>query len=572
MTKSSPASYRDIDDDGYTDVSGGIPYYISDGKGGTPVPAARRRFGPRSPRRPVRSSRGPAISTPPLRATARSRQQHRRPGRRERQVAVVQRPAGQRQFAGRGRRRCAGHEAGAVRRHLLRLEISSRSATCSAQCRRRRAPRTPTGRPGRQRRPRRGEPGGGLLDNAFGNQSLSIFSTGNGAPGFGTTAPPSPRPACRSAPPRSSAAPAGTRSSDYSQVVDNDVDRVVEPRAGRQRHERASTSWPTAPTRPATRPSTRSATAPSRGPRGAAPAARRRSRRAPRRSSTRHGARPAGRRRTPSRSARRSCRAPRTSTTSRSSRAPARSTPAARSTSPRACRAGVTPETWRPGGYAGQQWAAFPHVVAPGGSSEQQFSVEGGGRIKVSDRYLVRTDRVDRTFTSSPSGERERVHVQRAGLPDRRLAARQAAPERRAHGRPHGLRPLAVRRERRLHRRPGVADADVQLDGPGRRRPALARPRRRRRRRPRPAGDELEHRRQPRHRLREVGDRQGRVRPLHVPRAGQQRPGRLRPRPEGAMADGMFIGLQHQLRGGEPAADRLQAPRSTSTTRSTGRG
>ncbi len=43
VTKSSPASYRDMNGDGYTDLSGGLLYYISDGK--TPIPGGLDAFG-----------------------------------------------------------------------------------------------------------------------------------------------------------------------------------------------------------------------------------------------------------------------------------------------------------------------------------------------------------------------------------------------------------------------------------------------------------------------------------------------------------------------------------------------
>src|SRR5262249_10111865 len=47
VTKDSPVSYRDLNGDGYTDLSGGLLYYISDGKGhrGTPVPGGPTAFG-----------------------------------------------------------------------------------------------------------------------------------------------------------------------------------------------------------------------------------------------------------------------------------------------------------------------------------------------------------------------------------------------------------------------------------------------------------------------------------------------------------------------------------------------
>ncbi len=43
VTKASPASYRDMNGDGYTDMSGGLLYYISDGA--TPIPGGLDAFG-----------------------------------------------------------------------------------------------------------------------------------------------------------------------------------------------------------------------------------------------------------------------------------------------------------------------------------------------------------------------------------------------------------------------------------------------------------------------------------------------------------------------------------------------
>lgn len=43
ITKSSPVSYRDMNGDGYTDLSGGLLYYISDGA--TPIPGGLDAFG-----------------------------------------------------------------------------------------------------------------------------------------------------------------------------------------------------------------------------------------------------------------------------------------------------------------------------------------------------------------------------------------------------------------------------------------------------------------------------------------------------------------------------------------------
>ena len=71
VTKSSPASYRDMNGDGYTDLSGGLLYYISDGKTADPRRPGRVRCRGHVVR--LRSScwRGPVTSTRRSRATAR---------------------------------------------------------------------------------------------------------------------------------------------------------------------------------------------------------------------------------------------------------------------------------------------------------------------------------------------------------------------------------------------------------------------------------------------------------------------------------------------------------------------
>ena len=43
VTKSSPVSYRDLNGDGYTDLSGGLLYFISDGQ--TRIPGGPTNFG-----------------------------------------------------------------------------------------------------------------------------------------------------------------------------------------------------------------------------------------------------------------------------------------------------------------------------------------------------------------------------------------------------------------------------------------------------------------------------------------------------------------------------------------------
>ena len=50
----------------------------------------------------------------------------------------------------------------------------------------------------------------------------------------------------------------------------------------------------------------------------------------------------------------------------------------------------VSPDEWRPGDYRGEQFDAFPSLIAPGQSDQQKFTLSGPGSYKVSDRVLRR--------------------------------------------------------------------------------------------------------------------------------------------------------------------------------------
>ena len=70
VTQGVAAVWRDLNGDGYVDLSGGMPYYISDGA--TKIPGGPTSFGVRTRvPRPARSSRGPETSTRVSRDTAR---------------------------------------------------------------------------------------------------------------------------------------------------------------------------------------------------------------------------------------------------------------------------------------------------------------------------------------------------------------------------------------------------------------------------------------------------------------------------------------------------------------------
>jgi subtilisin family serine protease len=51
----------------------------------------------------------------------------------------------------------------------------------------------------------------------------------------------------------------------------------------------------------------------------------------------------------------------------------------------------VSPDAWRPGDYRGDSFEAFPSLVAPGESDTQTFQLAGTGKYQVSDQVLRRT-------------------------------------------------------------------------------------------------------------------------------------------------------------------------------------
>jgi hypothetical protein len=62
-------------------------------------------------------------------------------------------------------------------------------------------------------------------------------------------------------------------------------------------------------------------------------------------------------------------------------------------------QARVSPNEWRVGDYRGTEYPVFTHLIAPGGSDAQSFTIEGPGTWQVSDRQLLRTD--SETFSMS---------------------------------------------------------------------------------------------------------------------------------------------------------------------------
>jgi subtilase family protein len=62
----------------------------------------------------------------------------------------------------------------------------------------------------------------------------------------------------------------------------------------------------------------------------------------------------------------------------------------------------VTPSEWRPGDYRGTEYDVFPSVLAAGESDTQSFDLDGAGTYALSDRYLTKTDSETFPFTTAP--------------------------------------------------------------------------------------------------------------------------------------------------------------------------
>lgn len=62
----------------------------------------------------------------------------------------------------------------------------------------------------------------------------------------------------------------------------------------------------------------------------------------------------------------------------------------------------VSPGEWRAGDYRGDEHPVFSHLMAPGSSDTQEFSIDGpAGTWQVSDRQMVRTDSETFSFSSA---------------------------------------------------------------------------------------------------------------------------------------------------------------------------
>jgi hypothetical protein len=61
----------------------------------------------------------------------------------------------------------------------------------------------------------------------------------------------------------------------------------------------------------------------------------------------------------------------------------------------------VSPDDWRPGTYRGTEYPGFVHSLKPGESATKTFTVTGPGNYRVRDRYLRKTDTEKMSFRSS---------------------------------------------------------------------------------------------------------------------------------------------------------------------------
>jgi hypothetical protein len=63
--------------------------------------------------------------------------------------------------------------------------------------------------------------------------------------------------------------------------------------------------------------------------------------------------------------------------------------------------ASVSPDQWRVGDYRGDEWDVFAHIIAPGGADSQLFNIDGAGFYDISDRYLTQSGSESFSFTTS---------------------------------------------------------------------------------------------------------------------------------------------------------------------------
>ena len=410
--------------DGYTDLSGGLLYYISDGE--TPVPGGPTRSARRTRRAPGRAARVDRRLRPGHRGPRHAdRVERRRPGRDQRQGADASTTCPGRHAARRRARRRAGRQARAVRRHLLRLRLLDPARLLAGhRGRRRRHVELLRRLRRRQRRVRRRQPGGRHHPRRHARRRRCSRPA---------TAPRASARRRAAAPSTGIKVGASTQFggtgwdsiAETSQVVDNDVIGVVEPRPGRHRRTTASTSSPTAPTRAGD--ATLNTVVDGRdawddvGRHEPLDAGRRRARRrsSTRPTSRRTAARPGGLLHD-GEGHPEVVRATTSATTA--SRQGAGSVDAGRGGAGRARQRGptVSPDEWRVGDYRGTEYPVFTHVIAPGGTDTQTFNLNGGRHVAGRPTASCAGPTPRRfNFTTSSAAQESAYELQRAGLPDR---------------------------------------------------------------------------------------------------------------------------------------------------------
>ena len=109
-------------------------------------------------------------------------------------------------------------------------------------------------------------------------------------------------------------------------------------------------------------------------------------------------------------------------------------------------QARVAPNEWRVGDYRGTEYPVFTHTIAPGGSDSQNFTISGPGTWQVSDRIMKRTDSESLTFSSKQLANESPYNF---NAPDYLMDLDRhgaGSPGRRPDGRPAQLSACAVRR------------------------------------------------------------------------------------------------------------------------------
>jgi hypothetical protein len=65
----------------------------------------------------------------------------------------------------------------------------------------------------------------------------------------------------------------------------------------------------------------------------------------------------------------------------------------------------VTPSEWRPGDYRGDKFGVFPAILAAGDSDTETFTLDGPGTFQLSDRVLQKVATEEFPFTTAPIGQ-----------------------------------------------------------------------------------------------------------------------------------------------------------------------